>query len=372
MALLKNIKNTPLVKFFSSVKITVACLFFLFVLTLLGTIDQVYNGLYHAQHKFFYSWVFLLFDFLPFPGTKLILTILFINLCSVAIARFVYHFSHLGICIIHFGLLTYFISAFLTYKICQETNIQFKEGEGSNVSTAYSQWELSVWKEEGKGHKDIIAYDDIYFKPPKRLAFPEFGFEALIKAYYPNAEAYSVNDAPNADIQTLKPVKSNKDPEKNLPGLILELNSKQASKMDIVLYGGESQPKQITLGNQVFHLLLRKKRAPLPFMITLKDFRMQKHPNTEIAKSYESDVVLEHDNLKREVKIYMNHPLRYKDFTLYQASYAIDEKGREYSTLAVVQNKARLLPYFSSLITFLGLVIHFLMMAFQSKRKIYV
>ena len=72
---------------------------------------------------------------------------------------------------------------------------------------------------------------------------------------------------------------------------------------------------------------------------------------------------------ERELIIFMNNPLRYKNYTFYQASYSVDARGRELSTLAVVKNSGRLLPYISCLVTFTGLVVHFLSMAFRSQLK---
>ena len=105
----------------------------------------------------------------------------------------------------------------------------------------------------------------------------------------------------------------------------------------------------------------------MPFLLTLNDFKMEVHPNTQVAKSYESLVQVKNGDMERDVLISMNHPLRYKNFTFYQASYAIDALGREMSTLAVVKNFGRVLPYVASLITFLGLVTHFLGMGFSKK-----
>ncbi|MCA9408074.1 MAG: hypothetical protein KC733_05255, partial [Candidatus Omnitrophica bacterium] len=83
---------------------------------------------------------------------------------------------------------------------------------------------------------------------------------------------------------------------------------------------------------------------------------------------YESLVEIDANGLKRQVLIYMNHPLRYKDYTFYQASYAIDKLSREYSTLAVVKNPGKFLPYFACFLTFAGLVIHFMSSSFQKKK----
>jgi hypothetical protein len=63
--------------------------------------------------------------------------------------------------------------------------------------------------------------------------------------------------------------------------------------------------------------------------------------------------------MTRKTVIFMNNPLRYQNLTFYQASYSVDEGGRERSTLAVVRNSGWLFPYIASILTFLGLMIHF-------------
>ena len=136
---------------------------------------------------------------------------------------------------------------------------------------------------------------------------------------------------------------------------------------DILLFGGEIKPTKITYQGKEYFLQLRRKRMLLPFVLKLKDFKMEVHPNTQIARSYESLVEIQNNDVTREVLISMNKPLRYKNFTYYQASYTIDELGRELSTLAVVRNSGRILPYVASLLTFGGLALHFLYRAFQRK-----
>jgi len=62
---------------------------------------------------------------------------------------------------------------------------------------------------------------------------------------------------------------------------------------------------------------------PLPFTIDLKDFRIQ-HYATGQPKSFESDVVIHDPKTDKPVKatIAVNHPLTYKGYTIYQASFS--------------------------------------------------
>ena len=365
----QRLSAIPLIDSLCSIKLTVLCLFFLFFLTLWGTIDQVSNGLYLAQQKFFYSWSILLFNFLPVPGVQLIMWVLFINLALVALLRFEYTWSRAGLLMTHLGLMSFLVAAFATFKLCEEYHLTLLEQESSNVASAYHDWELSVWKEsKDNTSREVTAYDSRNFHSEQILNFAEAGFSLVVKDYFSNCNAYTSSGAGGAQklalisasgIQSLRKMTLQKEPEKNIPGGIFFL--KRAEDVDslVLLYGAETIPTPIKVGQETYFLRLRLKRIAMPFSIKLLDFRMELHPATEMARSYESEVEVQTPEMTRRTVISMNNPLRHKDYTFYQASYSIDSQGREASTIAVVKNSAQLLPYIASTLTFLGLLIHF-------------
>lgn len=244
-----------MLKILSSLRITVACLFLLFILTFWGTIAQVHQGLYAAQDRFFNSFFFLAGGFIPFPGAQLVLWVLFVNLISSLIVTYKKYtqWANLGLLIIHLGLILYFIAAFMIFHFAQESNVRLAEGESTNVAVT-------------------------------------------------------------------------------------------------------TQP---TL-----------REVPLPFTIRLDHFKAEFHPGTDMAKSYESLVTITTGSLQRQVRIYMNNPLRYKDYTVYQASYDTDSTGKQHSTLAVVKNFAKVLPYIACFVVFFGLALHFLIQALVAKARL--
>ncbi len=371
---MKQLRKNRILKSLSSIKITVICLSLLFILTLWGTIDQVNNGLYLAQERFFNSLIFLIGGYVPFPGARLVLWVLFINLVSASITRLVYRWRQAGIILIHSGLLLFFVAAFVTFHGTEESQLTLSEGEGRNVSANYNQWELSVW-EIKKSNKNVFAYPTKNFSVGDRVEFTPHDFSVRIDAYYPNSEAFLAGEGQTSvlvnpsNIQVVKPIPVDKEPERNVPGGIFSVYGTDQKDLRILLYGGENVPAIITKNNKTYAMQLRHKRHVLPFILKLKDFRMEVHPNTEMARSYESLVEVISNDTSREVLISMNEPLRYKDFTFYQASYAMDQFGRELSTLAVVKNSGRLLPYVASLATFAGLLLHLILMAFGGKKR---
>ncbi len=329
----------------TSVRLMVVCLFLLFLLTFLGTIDQVSHGLYLAQEKFFFSFFFLLFGFIPFPGAHLVLWVLFINLACVAIFRFVYRWSNIGILIIHGGLLIFFVAAFVTYHNSVESHVTLFEGEGASVSSAYHDWELSVWKKTNEA-RNISAYDVKNLKKDGVLSFDEFKFNLTVKDYYTNSKAFSTREGLKTSmmpinasgISFVEKRESQTDPAKNIPALTFFIDTDELKGKEVLLFGGEPVPTEVTVGRETYCFILRHKQFPLPFALRLVDFRMKVHPGTEVASSYESTVEIITNGIARERIISMNNPLRHKDYTFYQASYSIDELGREVSTLATVKN----------------------------------
>ncbi len=240
-----------MLRFLSSARITVTCLFLLFILTFWGTIAQVSQGLYEVQERFFSSFFFLAGGFLPFPGAQLVLWVLFINLVCALVEHFQKNrgWAYLGGKIAHAGLLLYFVSAFMIFHFSQTSYVRLKEGQTTNVS---------------------------------------------------------VSD------------------------------------------------------NQIY---------PLPFKLKLEEFKAEFYPSTTIAKNYESLLTIDTGNFKRQVRIIMNKPFSYKDYTFYQASYDTDSQQGRYSIVAVVKNPARFLPYISCLLVFLGMSLHFLTKAFAAKAR---
>lgn len=370
---MKRFKKHPLVRLAASIKITVACLVWLFVLTFWGTVAQVSDGLYLAQEKFFHSWYFQEFGFLPLPGAQLALWVLFINLIVNSLFRFVYRWSHIGILIIHLGLLTYFVSAFVTLHMVEESNLTLREGEASNVSAAYHEWELSVWSPgEGK-ERQVAAFDLRGIKPGDTVTMDRPALEFHVKLFFPNAQAYVRRQVPAEPVRNVSGINElsrlplEVEPERNFPGGIFRVRLPDGSQQDVLLFGKEIDPTPLSANGKGYLMQIRRKRRELPMTVTLNRFEMQKHPGTEVARSYRSYVDIERAGAKRAVEIYMNHPYRFKDYTFYQASYSVDQNGEFRSTLAVVKNAGRLLPYISSLVTFAGLAVHFLMMAFRRR-----
>ena len=137
----------------------------------------------------------------------------------------------------------------------------------------------------------------------------------------------------------------------------------------MALWALDPTPTGITVDGQRYAFSLRRARYVLPALIALTDFRAEFYPGTDTPKSFESDVVIEAPGTPRPVRISMNKPLRLSGVTFYQASYEFDATGAAYSTLAVVENRGRLVPYFATAIIGIGLVVHFIQTIVWTSRR---
>src|SRR5207253_1020739 len=91
----------------------------------------------------------------------------------------------------------------------------------------------------------------------------------------------------------------------------------------------------------------------------LKKFAFDRYTGTDVARNYSSDVrfVDAGQGEDRMVHIWMNHPLRYKGETFFQADF--DHQTEHGTRLQVVRNPAWRMPYVACVIGGAGLLLHF-------------
>lgn len=137
--------------------------------------------------------------------------------------------------------------------------------------------------------------------------------------------------------------------------------------------------------NIAYVLLFQNRRLNLDFNLQLSKFNIGRYQGTMRASSYESQVVLfekgaampnaEHPisdsgpQIKPDIKISMNEPLKYGGYTFYQSSFQEDETGKPFiSILSVNRDPGRWLKYLGSLIMVFGIG-HLFWLKTRAKRK---
>jgi hypothetical protein len=109
-----------------------------------------------------------------------------------------------------------------------------------------------------------------------------------------------------------------------------------------------------------FHL--GKKNLTLPYELVLDQFKMDTDPGTSNPASYESFVTLFKGNEgSTKHHVFMNNPLKYQNFTFYQASYFQTNEGPMGSVLSVNFDPGRFWKYLGSLLLVFGSIWHFVL-----------
>ncbi|MCH7960656.1 MAG: cytochrome c biogenesis protein ResB, partial [Candidatus Hydrogenedentes bacterium] len=82
---------------------------------------------------------------------------------------------------------------------------------------------------------------------------------------------------------------------------------------------------------------------------------------TETPKAFESYVTKIEGDSHEKLKIHMNHPLRHRGYTFFQASFGADQTGAAefFSVFSVVRNPADQVPLVACIVISIGLIIHF-------------
>ena len=117
-------------------------------------------------------------------------------------------------------------------------------------------------------------------------------------------------------------------------------------------------PQTFSCAGRTWRMEMRPARYYKPYSVTLQKFTHEKYAGTEIPKNFASRVTLidPERSVNRDILIYMNHPLRYRGETFYQAGFQQDDSA---SILQVVHNPSFIAPYIACVIVAAGLLVQF-------------
>ncbi len=361
--------------FFTSLRLTVVCLGLALILVFIGTLAQVDLGLYKAQNEFFRA--FFIYWSPPgsalkipvFPGGYLVGSVLLINLIAAHIQRFTFSWKKSGILMAHAGLILLLLGQLLTDSFSSESAMHLRVGETLNYSEEDRHAELAVVDVTDPDADKVVAVPDSLLSRGRMISHAQLPFSIGVERYYANS---SLTNAPGESFQQSPATQGGgaglwmrEDPRvtstdyRDLPSAVVELVTPQASlgKWLVSEYLGA---QTVTVGNRTYQISLRPRRHYKPFRLQLLKFNHAIYKGTDIPKDFSSVVRLERPDTgeAREVRIFMNNPLRYDGETFYQQSFDKDDGG---SVLEVVHNPSWLTPYISCALVGAGLAVQFLM-----------
>ncbi len=380
-----------LYRFFTSFKLATVVLILMTVVTLLGTLGQVDNGLHAAKVKYFHSFVFAEKIFgIPvlLPGGLLLMIVLFINMTLGAIVKVRKRWKGAGLLVSHFGMLMLLAGGFITWAFSTDGYMALYPGMETNRVESYREWQLEVipLSEDGVAEEAWIypaKFLETMRPDEQRVIKAEsLPFDVVINGYAKNATPIPVSAPMAAKVSgkeidgfKLSPQKNSKEAEQNLPGAYVEFRPRDGGDpIEGILWAGsyrfdpreKPMPFTFTVGEQLYGALLVKKSWTVPFTVRLDEFIFERHPGIMTARNYESRVTrIEESEPDTALEIKMNEPMRHAGYTFFQESFGPSgsQPGDEmFSQFAVANNPADQWPLWALCITGVGLGIHFVIM----------
>jgi ResB-like family protein len=355
----------------TSLALTITCLAFLMVLVVACTLAQVRLGTLGAVNLYMRSWFYWM-DLgalrIPiFPGGALVGLVLVLNLVFAQFRRLELSWKKAGIWIVHAGLIILVVGEFVTGGFQVDARLAVEEGQTANYIEVPRELELALVDVTDPG------FDDVYGVPEKTLgrggtiAVPGTPLSVRVKQYQRNSLLVAATPGePSTGVDqgagvgvAIRPVPpETTDDRVDLSSAVVEVVAGGKRLGTWLASNAVDQPQAFSFGGRTWQLGLRNRREYLPYTLTLKKFSHDVYPGTDIPKNFSSLVHLV-DPTKgedRDVLIYMNQPLRHGGKAFYQASFG---KNDTLSILQVVENPGWLLPYVSTVLVTLGLLVHF-------------
>jgi hypothetical protein len=369
-------------KFFKSFQLTIVLLACLMALVVLCTLAQVEMGTQGAVNAYMRSFfVKRQFSFLPFPlpvfpGGGLVGLLLTLNLIAktLDIQR---SWTKAGMWLVHSGLVVLFAGEFVAGMMQVDTNMSIEVGQTVNYVQSYKNMELAVIDTTDPTWDEVYSVPDTLLAKGGSIAIPGTPLTLNVKRYFPNAELSNLPPGAPPSLATVgvgpgvsvveRPAVTN-DNEINTGTVFVEPVAGGRSYGTWLASMALGAPQSFTHEGRTYSLSMRLRRQYLPYAFTLKQFRHDVYPGTDIPKNFSSLVQVVNPSQKesREVLIYMNQPLRYEGKTFYQASFG---KNDTLSVLSVVENPGWLLPYVSCVLVSLGLLVHFAIVLRRSLKR---
>jgi len=371
-----------LVDLITSLKLTIACLAAAMLLVLAGTFAQVHFGIHLVQQRYFQS----LFVWWPpegrsfkipiFPGGYLVGGLLLINLIAAHVRRFQWTWRKLGIHLTHAGLIIMLAGGLFTDLFAVESQMRLTNGETKNYSEDARRDELAVIDTTNPEFDQVTAIPETVLRRTRVIQHPSLPFQIVVRSFFQNSRLQLVDESGyhaqaiadrgvGAQVSVQPLSRATAPDDQNVVSAVIEIipidlasGTTQTSLGTWLVSDALGAPQTFSWMNRTWQLLMRPARYYKPYSITLQKFTHERYAGTEIPRNFASRVSLidPERTTDRDVLIYMNHPLRYRGETFYQAGFQKDDSA---TILQVVHNPTFFAPYVACVIVAVGLLVQF-------------
>ena len=231
-------KDNPLFKFFSSLRLTVVLLALSLIIIFFGTMAQEPMGLNIAVDRYFKSWFVdqvameagviktaQLFGFQwppvtpeqilgdrgwpVFPGGYLVGTLLLLNLLTAHYARFELSAKKAGIFLTHIGIITLLLGQLFTDILQVESFVSMERGDRRNYSISFDDNELVFMHPMKGGSNRVVSIPEQMLKNKTSTEHPELKeLKIETERYWVNAKPMTADQLIDLDGETQKELRN--------------------------------------------------------------------------------------------------------------------------------------------------------------------
>ncbi|MFL2876580.1 MAG: cytochrome c biogenesis protein ResB [Pontiellaceae bacterium] len=295
-----------------------------------------------------------------------------------------------GMVLLHAGILLLLVGEFFTALFAVEATMTIREGETATFFDRSQQFELVLTDTSNSEVDRVTTIPQSILKPGKVVSVAALPFDLKVHARMSNSNRPVPLDSVSDNLRAAYPQYtgygerlyvararevSGATGERNAPAVDVELLDRTSGAslgrylLSIWFYPNFvnqiwDMPTTVDYKGRAYELYFRNRREPAadesgsPYAVTLLDFVHERYEGTQTPKDFSSEIRLvnEGDGIDRELRIWMNNPLRYAKRTFYQSGYLPDDEG---TVLQVVRNDSWMIPYLSCMIVFIGMAAQF-------------
>ncbi len=296
-----------------------------------------------------------------------------------------------GMVLLHAGILFLLVGEFVTAVRAVEATMTIQEGETVNFIDHSRQWELAFTDTSHPDYESVTVIPHRKLKDGALIQSQDLPFDIKVNRYmvnstqprplqgmpegprsrYPQYEGYG-----SRLYVAEQPESSGATGARNAPAVDVELLDRETGDslgryiLSLWFYPNFvnrswDMPTNLKVAGKNYSTYFRYRREYLrspsgsPYSVKLLDFVHEKYEGTQTPKDFASQIHLinEGDDVDRELRIWMNNPLRYARQTFYQSGFLPGDGG---TVLQVVRNDTWMIPYLSCMIVFVGMAAQFI------------
>lgn len=377
----KNIGH-QLLDFFSSFLLAVICLVLLGLLVWLSTLEMQDIGLSKALDKYYSHkqfWVVPhinggMSTYIPLPGAYWVCCVLFVNMSLGGILRLRKGWRNIGVVISHMGIASLLVVGFVDHHNSIHSKMEAFQGAKYDYATKfdYTSIEVSEFNSGGEKQKPYVIKHEMLQDlgdKMRKFTFKELPFDLEVRHFREHVvvlnAANKVRGKKSGEIVDgffLHPAEFDPNMDYFNYGCYVMVKPKNGEPdRKLLLSRSIGFPQTFSVDGKLFGIEMPNEIWKMPFSVDLINSVGEYYPGTKKPSKFQSSIAWtgEDDEQERKQTIKMNHPMRYKGFTLYQASWNEPVNGLEYSGFEVVTNPADQWPNYCLWVSAFGLCLHF-------------